>query len=122
MNTCQIDLGVFVLPFISFCQIINENHSSKRGLDQELFHKKDNKEHRSYEGRGVGERKGTGPTLCGWGLWYFLLLPPTSAVLACDFKYLAYSLKTTRPFATFLPSAEMSIYTSLRFKDICNKN
>lgn len=63
MNTCQIDWGgVFVLPFILFCQIINENHSSKRGLDQGLLHKRDNKEHRSYEGRGVGERKGTGPT------------------------------------------------------------
>lgn len=42
MNTCHIDLGVFVLSIILFHQIMNENHSSKRGLDQVLSHKGDN--------------------------------------------------------------------------------
>lgn len=114
MNTCKIDLGVFVLPFTLFHRIINKNHSSERGLDQRLSHSRDNKEHRSRVGWGVGARKGQGQAV-PMGLWYCLLLPPASAVLECDFKYLVYALNTTRPFATFLPSACLYI-PALDFK------
>lgn len=110
INTCQIDLGVFVLSFILFYQIMNENHSSKRGLDQICSHKKNNS---PGAARGGEEAGGGGAGSGGLrGLYCSLLPPPTPAVHECNFKYLIYFLNTTSPFA----ASNMPVYISLDFK------
>lgn len=40
MNTCRIDVGVLVSSFLLLHQILNENQSSQRGLDQVRVHRK----------------------------------------------------------------------------------